>query len=191
MNSTDFLRIQSNPLSLDAMLAGNAREDCGALAIFSGTVRNHHESRPVTHLIYTAHASLADKMIRGIEQEMREKFGVPVCQVVHRIGTLGIGESAIIAVVRAPHRAEAFAALKAVVDAVKHRVPIWKEEFYADGSSAFVTGCCIAEDAAQPHEDPNGSAHDHEHLHHHRHAREGGHPETGQTAGSGFPHSRE
>lgn len=166
MNTPDFPRIQDTPLSLDAMLAGNAREDCGALAIFSGTVRNHHDSKPVTHLIYTAHASLADKMIRGIEQEMRDKHGVPVCQVVHRIGSLGIGESAIIAVVRAPHRAEAFAALKAVVDAVKHRVPIWKEEFYADGTSAFVTGCCIAEDAEEPH------VHGHEHPHHHDHAHQ-------------------
>lgn len=163
MNTADFLRIQSNPLSLDAMLAGNARDDCGALAIFSGTVRNHHDSKPVTHLIYTAHASLGDKMIRGIEQEMREKYRVPVCQVVHRIGQLGIGESAIIAVVRAPHRAEAFAALKAVVDAVKHRVPIWKEEFYSDGTSAFVTGCCIAEDAEEPHDHAHAHSHDHAH----------------------------
>jgi molybdopterin synthase catalytic subunit len=122
-------------------------------------VRNHHEGRPVTHLVYTAHAALADKMIRGIEQEVAGQHGVPVCRVVHRIGALDIGESAIVAVVRAPHRAEAFAALRAVVDAVKHRVPIWKEEFYADGSSAFVTGCCIAEDA----EDAGDHQHHHEH----------------------------
>ena len=52
--------------------------------------------------------------------------------------------AAAIVVVHAPHRAEAFAALRAAVDAVKHRVPIWKEEFYEDGDSAFVQGCCIA-----------------------------------------------
>lgn len=155
-SSVDFARIQEQPLSLDALIA-DARDECGALAIFAGTVRDHHEQRAVTHLIYTAHASLGNKMIRGIEQEVREKHGVPVCRVVHRIGRLGIGEVAIYAVVRAPHRAEAFAALRAVVDAVKHRVPIWKEEFYADGTSAFVTGCCIAEDAEQPHH------HDHAH----------------------------
>ena len=159
MTDFDFSRIQAQPLSLDALIA-DSRDDCGALAIFAGTVRSHHEQRPVTHLVYTAHASLGDKMIRGIEQEVREKHGVPVCRVVHRIGRLGIGEVAIYAVVRAPHRAEAFAALRAVVDAVKHRVPIWKEEFYADGTSAFVTGCCIAEDA---------EAHEHDHRHDHAH----------------------
>lgn len=161
---TDFPRIQEDPLSLDALLAGSSRDDCGALAIFAGTVRNHHEGRPVAHLVYTAHATLADKMIRGIEQEVASRHGVSVCRVVHRIGALNIGESAIIAVVRAPHRAEAFAALRAVVDAVKHRVPIWKEEFYTDGTSAFVTGCCIAEDAE------GGDEHHHQQEHGHQHA---------------------
>lgn len=148
--TSDFPRIQDAPLSLDALLADCARDDCGALAIFAGTVRNHHDGKPVAHLVYTAHAALGDKMIRDIEREVAARHGVPVCRVVHRIGALGIGESAILAVVRAPHRAEAFAALRAVVDAVKHRVPIWKEEFYSDGSSAFVRGCCIAEDADAP-----------------------------------------
>ncbi|SFF24127.1 molybdopterin synthase catalytic subunit [Fontimonas thermophila] len=155
----DAPRIQERPLVLDELLVP-ARDDCGALAIFAGTVRNHHDGKPVTHLIYTAHVRLADKMIRAIEQEIGMRHGVPLCRVVHRIGRLAIGEVAIYAVVRAPHRAEAFAALRAAVDAVKHRVPIWKEEFYADGTSAFVTGCCIAEPEAAAH----GDAH-HSHSH--------------------------
>lgn len=163
MHDINQPRIQDTPLSLDTLLTGSERDDCGALAVFAGTVRNHHEGKPVAHLVYTAHAALADKMIRGIEQEIAAKHSVPVCHVVHRIGALNIGESAIVAVVRAPHRAEAFAALRAVVDAVKHRVPIWKEEFYTDGSSAFVTGCCIAEDA-EVHTDRH---HPHEHGHQH------------------------
>lgn len=144
--SADFSRMQEAPLSLDALLANSARDDCGALAVFSGTVRNHHEGRAVAYLRYTAHARLADRMIRRIEAEICARHSVPVCYVVHRTGELAIGESAIIAVTRAPHRAEAFAALRDVVHAVKHRVAIWKEEFYTDGSSAFVTGCCIADE---------------------------------------------
>ncbi len=144
--SADFPRMQESPLSLDTLLANSVRDDCGALAVFSGTVRNHHEGRAVSYLRYTAHARLADRMIRRIEAEVSARHGVPVCHVVHRTGQLAIGESAIIAVTRAPHRAEAFAALREVVHAVKHRVAIWKEEFYSDGSSAFVTGCCIADE---------------------------------------------
>ena len=139
-------RVQATALSLERMLADTERADCGALAVFAGTVRNHHEGRAVTGLEYTSHVPLAEKIITDIEAETREQFKVPVCRVQHRVGYLGIGETAIIAVVRSAHRAEAFAALRHAVDATKHRAPIWKEEFYPDGTSTFVTGCCIAPD---------------------------------------------
>lgn len=140
-------RVQSDRLSLDLLLADTERPDCGALAVFAGTVRNHHEGRAVTGLEYTSHVPLAERIIEEIEQETRMRFDVPVCRVQHRIGHLDIGDTAIIAVVRSAHRAEAFAALRYAVDATKHRAPIWKEEFYPDGSSEFVQGCCIAPDA--------------------------------------------
>lgn len=159
-------RIQETLLSMDALIADSARPDCGALALFAGTVRNHHESKPVLSLTYTAHVPLAEKMIREIEQRICAEFGVPYCRVVHRLGSLQVGDNAIIAVVRAPHRAEAFAALRAAVDATKHTVPIWKEEFYADGTSAFVTGCCIGDAQPDPQDMP-APKHDHDHDHHH------------------------
>ncbi|TJY58180.1 molybdenum cofactor biosynthesis protein MoaE [Sinimarinibacterium sp. CAU 1509] len=168
----DFNRIQTTPLSLDALLAGTESPECGALTVFSGTVRDHHEGRSVLRLKYTSHVPLAERMIREIERATCAKFDVPLCRVVHRIGELGIGESAILAIVRSGHRAEAFAALKYLVDQVKHRVPIWKEEFYADGSSAFVTGCCIADDA-----DDASHAGDHDHAHHHHAAHTHAHTE--------------
>ena len=143
-------RIQAEPLSLDALVAATERPDCGALAVFVGAVRDQNEGREVTHLAYTAHESLAEKMIREIEQKTLADFGVTVCRVVHRLGELRVGEAAIVAVVRSPHRAEAFDAVRSVVDNVKHRVPIWKEEFFADGTSAFVPGCSlIAEDGPE------------------------------------------
>ena len=143
----DASRVQSSPLSLDLLLADTERPDCGALAVFAGTVRNHHQGRAVTGLEYTSHVPLAEKIIEEIELETRQRFDVPVCRVQHRVGRLGIGETAIIAVVRSGHRADAFAALRYAVDATQHRAPIWKEEFYPDGTSSFVEGCCIAPDA--------------------------------------------
>jgi len=157
--------IQESPLSMDALIADSARPDCGALAVFAGTVRNHHELRPVLSLTYTSHVPLAERMIRDIETRICAEFAVPYCRVVHRIGSLQVGDVAIVVVVRAPHRAEAFAALRAAVDATKHTVPIWKEEFYADGTSEFVTGCCIGD--ARPDEDIE--SHSHAHAHHHPH----------------------
>ena len=140
------MRIAETPLGLDALIADSVDARSGALVVFGGTVRNHHEGRGVTHLTYSAYAPLAERMIREIEREAIARFEVHHCKVVHRTGTLGIGEVAIYAVVRAAHRREAFAAAQYAVDRVKHEVPVWKEEFYADGSSAFVEGCCIAHD---------------------------------------------
>ncbi len=142
----EMKHVSSEPLSLDPLLTQTERPDAGALAIFAGTVRNHHEGRDVSHLIYTAHPSLCERIISGIERETVDRFGVSECRVVHRTGRLGIGEVAIYAVVRSAHRAEAFAALRHAVDATKHRAPIWKEEFFADGTSQFVEGCCMTDE---------------------------------------------
>ena len=140
------MRIAETPLGLDALIADSVDARSGALVVFGGTVRNHHEGRAVTRLNYSAYAPLAERMIREIEREAIARFKLHHCKVVHRTGALGIGEAAIYAIVRAAHRREAFAAAQYAVDRVKHEVPVWKEEFYADGSSAFVEGCCIAHD---------------------------------------------
>ena len=139
------MRLTEQPLDLDALIADSVDPRSGALVVFGGTVRNHHEGRGVTQLKYSAYAPLGERLIRVIEQATVAKFKVHHCRVVHRTGELGIGEVAIYAIVRAAHRREAFAAAQYAVDRVKHEVPVWKEEFYADGSSAFVQGCCIAE----------------------------------------------
>ena len=179
-NSTDPARIQDVPLQLDPLLVWGTYPECGGLALFAGTVRDHHDSKQVRSLTYTAYAPLAERQIRDIEQAVAERHGVPYLRVVHRVGPLAIGEVAIYCVARAPHRAEAFAACKEAVDRVKHEVPIWKEEFYADGTSAFVEGCCIRPDAdaevpagarrPEAHEHDGHHHHHDEHRHPHRHA---------------------
>jgi molybdopterin synthase catalytic subunit len=143
------MRLSEDVLDLDALLDASADPRSGALVVFGGTVRNHHDGRAVTHLQYSAYAPLAERMIDAIERDTLARFGVHHCRVVHRTGGLGVGAFAIYAVVRAAHRKEAFAAAQYAVDRVKHEVSIWKEEFYADGSSAFVQGCCIAHDEEQ------------------------------------------
>lgn len=171
----DMSRIQEQPLALEPLLAWNAFPECGGLAMFAGTVRDHHDAKRVLSLTYTAYAPLAEKQIRDIERAVATRYGAPYVRVVHRVGPLAIGEMAICCVARAPHRAEAFAACKEAVDRVKHEVPVWKEEFYADGTSAFVEGCCIRTDlddaAAQGATTPqHDHRHEHAHDHQHRHA---------------------
>lgn len=165
------MSLSESPLALESLLAEGPFPDCGGLAIFGGTVRNHHEGRSVLRLRYSAYAPLAERLMREIEVETRARFGLPYCRVVHRVGMLEIGDVAIYCVTRAAHRAEAFDGCRYVVDAVKHRVPIWKEEFYADGSSAFVDGCCINPDLGEPRFGAAAEPCDHLHHHHgHKHA---------------------
>lgn len=149
--------LSHEPLQLQPLLAEGLYPQCGGLAVFGGAVRNHHLDRPVLRLRYTGYEPLAARLMREIEDAARVRFGAPYCRVVHRLGMLEIGDVAIYCVTRAPHRAEAFAACRWIVDEVKHTAPIWKEEFYADGNSTFVQGCCIRTD------EPHQTAHTHSH----------------------------
>lgn len=142
-------RIQTEPLSFDALLADTQSPETGALAIFAGTVRRHNAGREVTALEYTVYEPLAERRLAEIEREAEQRFGVTCCRIRHRIGPLAIGDTSVLVVVRAPHRAEAFAAARYAIDTVKHAVPIWKRERYADGTEVYVKGCALhAEDSA-------------------------------------------
>ena len=100
----EFARIQDTALNLEDFDSIQAFPECGGTGIFIGTVRNHHEGRAVQALKYTSYAPVSEKMIRTIEQEIQEKYALRYVRVVHRIGTLDIGDKAIIAIAYAPHR---------------------------------------------------------------------------------------
>ena len=153
-----FTRIQDTPLTLERFATIDQFPRCGGIGIFIGTVRNHHEGQGVEALKYTAYAPIAEKMIRQIELDIQAKYQVEYVRVIHRIGHLTIGDKAMIAIAYAEHRREAFAACEEAVERVKHEVPVWKEEFYTDGSHQFVSGCCIRKDYAEHH--------NHQHHHH-------------------------
>lgn len=146
MSLKNFPRVQTTALTQSDFDGIQHFPECGGIGIFIGTVRNHHEGKAVKALKYTAYAPVAEKMIRAIEQEIQAKYQVSYVRVVHRIGALDIGDTAIIAMAYAAHRREAFQACEEAVERVKHEVPVWKEEFYADGSSQYVEGCCIRKD---------------------------------------------
>lgn len=142
----EFTRVQDQALSLDHFDPIQSFPECGGVDIFIGTVRNHHEGKAVKALKYTSYTPVAEKMIRAIEQEIKDKYQVSYVRVMHRIGYLDVSETAIIAIAYAAHRREAFQACEEAVERVKHEVPIWKEEFFMDGTSQYVEGCCIRKD---------------------------------------------
>jgi molybdopterin synthase catalytic subunit len=129
--------VSAEPLSVDAALAAVEAEDCGAVVSFAGVVRDHDGGKDVTSLSYSAHPG-AGQVIADVAAEIAEKHRGVRIWVAHRIGALAIGDAALVAAVAAGHRGEAFAACSELVDTVKERVPIWKEQFFTDGTVEWV-----------------------------------------------------
>jgi molybdopterin synthase catalytic subunit len=112
------------------------RPDCGAVVLFSGTVRDHAEGRAgVEFLEYEAYDEMVVPKLSEIAAETRARWPqVGRLALVHRIGRLALGESSVVAAVSAPHRPDAFAAARFAIDALKLSVPVWKREVWSDGS---------------------------------------------------------
>ena len=145
------------PIETSALHAELADPACGGYAAFEGWVRDHNDGARVQHLEYEAFEVLAVREGERILAEAIARFGVSHAACVHRLGDLAIGELAVWVGVSAPHRDEAFHACRYIIDEVKHRLPIWKKEFYANGDSGWVN--CERCAAAVP--DMPGHPHDH------------------------------
>jgi molybdopterin synthase catalytic subunit len=129
----DLVRLVREPIDL-AALSGVSPAD-GALCLFVGVVRNENRGRAVVRLEYQAYEEMALPLMERIAQEARERFPVTEVRLVHRLGTLEIGQASVAVAVASPHRAEAFQACRFAIDTLKSQVPIWKKEVYADGSA--------------------------------------------------------
>jgi molybdopterin synthase catalytic subunit len=130
-------QVTGSPLSVDEHVAAVAGVRSGASVVFSGVVRDHDHGRPVVELEYVGHPS-ADEVLRGCLDEIAADPLVHAVAVSHRIGTLAVGDAALLAAVSAAHRAEAFAACERLVEIVKQRLPIWKRQVFADGTDEWV-----------------------------------------------------
>ena len=112
--------------------------DCGAIATFSGTVRQHNDDRKVIQLHYQSYKTLAVKEGNKILGEAKQQFNIVNALCVHRVGDLNIGETAVWIGVNAGHRDAAFDACRYIIDEIKIRIPIWKKEIYVDGDSGWL-----------------------------------------------------
>ena len=128
------------PLDPGRLLAEASRPDCGAIVLFLGTTRDHHAGRRVERLFYEAYRPMALAALEQIESDAVEQHEVASCRIVHRLGGVPIAEASVAVVVAAAHRSAAFEACRWAMDRVKHTAPIWKQEHYAGGDSAWVEG---------------------------------------------------
>ena len=108
----------------------------GAVVSFAGVVRNHDGGQAVSMLEYSSHPD-AERFLEKCCREVSAQSGLRVA-AVHRVGELHVGDLALVAAVAAPHRAEAFAVCAELVERIKHEVPIWKRQHFADGVSEWV-----------------------------------------------------
>jgi len=106
----------------------------GGIVIFSGDTRNHNKGKSVDYLEYESHETMAENMIGEILEEARKKWNLNFAFCQHRLGRVGIEESAVVVVTSSAHRKEAYASNQFIIDTVKSTVPIWKNEFFSDGS---------------------------------------------------------
>ncbi|HXH23537.1 MAG TPA: molybdenum cofactor biosynthesis protein MoaE [Dehalococcoidia bacterium] len=117
------------------------RDECGAVIVFYGVVRNNAEGRAVLRLEYEAHETMAVRKMREVADEVKRRFpDVVEIGIWHRTGLLEVGETSLLVALSSPHRREGFEAALWAVDRIKEVVPVWKKEHFADGSAAWVEG---------------------------------------------------
>ncbi|MCI0342372.1 MAG: molybdenum cofactor biosynthesis protein MoaE [Planctomycetales bacterium] len=128
-----MFRVVEAPIAVSELLAAVSRPGAGAVALFLGTVRDESAGRRVERILYEAHAPMARAVLERIGREIESRWPGARAAIVHRVGTLALGEASVAVAVSSPHRAEAFEACRHAIERVKADAPIWKKEYGPDG----------------------------------------------------------
>jgi len=135
-----FTDVTSEPIDSAAVLARVGADQDGAVLLFLGVVRNEADGRSVDGMRYDAYESMARSVLAEIAREAAGRWGTERIAVIHRVGELALGEISVAIAVSTPHRSEAYAANREIIEEIKKRLPVWKKEHYVDGASAWVEG---------------------------------------------------
>jgi molybdopterin synthase catalytic subunit len=130
--------IVERALDLNELVQLVAAPVAGATSVFLGTVRNENEGRPVVGIDYQAYSPMAARELLAILEEAARRFGTHGIAAEHRVGFLTVGDISIAIAVSHSRRGPAMEAARFVIEQVKHRLPVWKREHYADGSREWV-----------------------------------------------------
>ena len=128
-----LFEVREAKLSVDECLAAVQRPEAGGVTLFLGTVRDHNDGQAVTLLEYQAYATMAEKELAAIADEIEQEYPGARLACQHRVGRLDVGDIAVICAASAAHRGHAFGACQALIDRIKARVPIWKREHGPSG----------------------------------------------------------
>lgn len=150
-----FAALVEDPIDLNEVMHRIVHPHIGARVMFSGEIRGTNHGSDVIRLEYTAHKTLAEKHMQQVLQDAAHKFPLIGAVCIHRVGMLEVSESAVAVLTCGRHRSETYAANRYIIDRVKAETPIWKREFFADGTSIWGQNCSDASDHA------HGPAHQH------------------------------
>lgn len=127
----------NGPIDVPALIADVGDPGCGGLVLFLGTVRRTPDDGPVVAIEYSAYHDMAEEEIERIVTEAQGRWPTVRCEMRHRVGEVPLGEASIAVAAAAPHRPEAFDAARWIIDQAKRRLPVWKKERSADGSTSW------------------------------------------------------
>jgi molybdopterin synthase catalytic subunit len=136
-------RITKSPIDPAEILASVRDPSAGGTVLFLGTIRNRNEGKVVRGLDYQVYREMAEKRMLEIEKRVKRKWPVKKMAMVHRYGSLRVGEVSVAVAVACEHRAEAFEACRYAIDTIKHTLPLWKKERLKGGKQSWVEGIPI------------------------------------------------
>lgn len=136
----DVYKIQTEKIKPDALYHAVLSDSDGAVTTFAGVVRDNTKGRGTSYLIYDAYKEMAQKKMREIGDEIKDRWDVDRVGMLHRIGRLEIGEISVLIAVSSPHRKASLEACHYAIDRLKQTVPIWKKEVWTDGGEAWIEG---------------------------------------------------
>ena len=139
--ATIRIAVTEAPLQVSGVIDAVVGVDRGGLVTFTGLVRRQGKIPDVVRLEYEAYRAMAEKVLADIADEIEKEIGGARVAIHHRVGSLSVGEAAVVVAAAAPHRAEAFEACRAAIDRLKARAPIWKKEVGENGA-AWIEHCC-------------------------------------------------
>lgn len=137
MTAVRLVAIRESQLSVDEVLTAVLDPSAGGVVVFVGTVRDIDGGRTVGGLGYSAHPG-AEQQLRDVAESVAARYPAVALAAVHRVGDLAVGDLAVVVGAACPHRGEAFAAARALIDELKETVPIWKHQVFADGTDEWV-----------------------------------------------------
>jgi len=138
------------PIDVATLFAKAHHPEAGAVVLFSGETRRNSHLKTVDYLLYEAQENMAENMIAAILDDAMLRWQLNGAWAVHRTGKVGISECAVVVITASPHRREAYAANRHIIDRIKHEVPIWKCEYFSDGTHAWGGNCNCRELTGDP-----------------------------------------